>query len=105
MADEDGGDGIVEKLMSISRAEFETGLKRIAGTAPHSNGQNGYVLADVGAERQTVCCSFEALSDAVLGDLLKLPRARIKLHLASLSSDDRADFVALFDRTFQRGGG
>ena len=105
MAGEDGVDALVEKTMSISRPEFETGLQRLAGTAPISRDQEGYLLQGVGAERQTIRCSFEPLPDAVLGKFLKLPRARITLHLASLSSEARADFLALFDRTFQRGGG
>ena len=105
MVGDDGEGEIVEKLMSISRAEFEAGLRRLAGTAPCSNGRDGYVLSDVGAEKQPVRFSFEPLTDAVLGTLLKLPRARIRLHLASLSIEDRAEFIALFDRTFQRGGG
>jgi hypothetical protein len=102
---EDGAGEVVEKLMSISRAEFEAGLKRLTGVAARPNGQDGYVLADISPERRTVCCSFEALPDAVLGDLLQLPRARVRLHLALLSSDARAEFMLLFDRTFQRGGG
>ena len=105
MAGKDSEDEIVEKLMSISRAEFEAGLKRLPGTATHLNGQRSYVLSDVGPERRIVRCSFEPLSDTVLGALLKLPRARIRLHLDSLSSNDRAEFMSLFDRTFQRGGG
>jgi hypothetical protein len=105
MAAEAGEGKIVEKLMSISRAEFEAGLKRLSKTPPRRNGQDGYVLSDVGSEHQSVHCSFEPQPDAVLGHLLKLPRARVRLHLASLSSDDRANFIDLFDRTFQRGGG
>ncbi len=96
---------MVEKVMSITRAEFEAGLKRLAGTQPRSNAQGNYVLVETGPERQTVSCSFEALPDAVLGGRMKLPRARVKLDLAILSSKARAEFVALFDRTFQRGGG
>lgn len=105
MAGREGVSEIVEKVMSISRPEFEAGLKRLAGRVPDSNGQGGYVLSDVGAERQTVLCAFEALPSAVLGALLKLPCARIQLDLTALSSDARRDFVELFERTFQRGGG
>ena len=110
MTGEDGAgegseDEIVEKLMSISRAEFETGLKRLTNTPPHLNGQDVYILSDVGPQHQSVRCAFQPLPDAVLGHLLKLPRARIRLHLSSLSSHDRATFLDLFDRTFQRGGG
>lgn len=105
MTAEDGGGETVEKLMSISRAEFETGLKRLTGATSRPNGRDDYLLSDIGADRQTVRFSFEPLPEAVLGTLLKLPRARITLHLTTLSNTDRADFLALFDRTFQRGGG
>lgn len=105
MTGADDGDAIVEKLMSISRTEFESGLERLTGTAPRPNDRDDYLLPDMGADQQTVRCTFEPLPEAVLGTLLKLPRARITLHLASLSNDDRAIFLTLFDRTFQRGGG
>ncbi|MGI9493259.1 MAG: hypothetical protein ACR2QF_12745 [Geminicoccaceae bacterium] len=105
MTADEGGDAIVEKLMSISRAEFESGLKRLAGSAAQSNGRDDYLLSDIGVERQTIRCAFEPLPEAVLGTLLKLPRARVTLHLTTLSSTDRTDFLTLFDRTFQRGGG
>lgn len=104
-ADQVDPDGTVEKIMSISRTEFETGLKRLAGMMPRSNGQGGYVLVDVGAERKAVSCAFEPLPDAVLGGLVKLPRVKVTLHLTALSGEARAAFVARFDRTFLRGGG
>jgi hypothetical protein len=100
-----GADEIVEKLMSIRRDEFEAGLTRLAGISPQRDGQNGYVLTSVQGEVQTISFSFKEQSDAVLGHLLKLPRAKITLHLGSLSTDARSHFLALFDRTFQRGGG
>jgi len=104
-----GNDGAppetVEKLMSITRAEFEAGLKRLGGKPPRLDGSGQYVVSGTGGERQSVICSFEALPDAVLGGRMRLPRARVKLHLAALSGKARVDFVALFERTFQRGGG
>ena len=105
MEGEGGRSEIVDKLMSVSRAEFEAGLIRLTGTRPQPNGPDGYLLGDIGAEQESVFCSFEALPDAVLGKLLTLPQARVRLHLASLSPEARAKFLALFDRTFQRGGG
>ncbi len=105
MADEAGESETVEKLMSIRRDEFEAGLARLAGTELQPNGEDSYLLSNIGTERQTVHCIFETLPDAVLGKLLMLPRARIRLHLAALSSETRAEFLTLFDRTFQRGGG
>ncbi len=105
MADAGGPSETVEKIMSITRAEFEAGLNRLAETPPRTNARGDYVLLEVGTGQQTVSCSFEPLPDAVLGGLVKLPRVRVKLQLAALSGKARAEFVARFERTFQRGGG
>ena len=105
MVDENRPGETVEKIMSITRDEFETGLRRLTGSAPRVNGRDHYILPEIGADRQVVHCSFETMPDAVLGGLVRLPRARVRLHLAALSSEARAEFIALFDRRFQRGGG
>lgn len=102
---EEGQGDIVEKLMSIRRDEFEAGLVRLSGTELQPEGEGSYLLSHIGPERQTVRCVFETLPDAVLGKLLTLPRARVRLYLKALSSEARAEFLTLFDRTFQRGGG
>ena len=105
MTDEGDPGETVEKVMSITRAEFAVGLERLAGMSLRPHGQDGYVLDGTGAGRQAVRCSFEPLPDAVLGKLMRLPRARVRLHLAALSGEAREEFLALFERTFQRGGG
>lgn len=105
MSAEGGPNQTVEKVMSITRAEFARGLEILAGTPPHADGRGGYILDGIGTMQQTVRCSFEPLPEAVLGGLLRLPRARVRLDLAALSGEARKEFVALFDRTFQRGGG
>jgi len=109
VGDEAPGEGApgeaLEKLMAITREEFETGLRRLTGSVLQATIAGHYVLADIGAGRQSVRCSFERLPDAVLGGLMKLPRARIRLHLADLPREAREDFIASFDRIFQRGGG
>lgn len=95
----------VEKLMAITRSEFEAGLGRLGGKPPRSKGDGRYVLADMGPDRRNVRCSFEALPDAVLGGRMRLPRARVTLDLAELPGKARTEFIAMFERTFQRGGG
>jgi len=105
MADEGSPSATVEKVMSTTRAEFERGLERLTGAPPRPNGHGGYVLGDMGTGVQTIGCAFEPLADAVLGGLMRLPRVRVRLDLAALPVDTRRDFVARFDRTFQRGGG
>jgi len=52
-----------------------------------------------------VSISFEKLEPAVLGGLMRLPRGRVTLHLDALDEAARGKFLALFDQTFQRGGG
>ena len=105
MTKQGGPDDRVEKLMSITRAEFETGLARLTGVPLSIDGGGDYLLPVAGGTRETVGCSFEPLPEVVLGGLMKLPRARVRLDLAALPGDARAAFVARFDRTFQRGGG
>jgi len=95
----------VEKLMSITRAEFETGLARLTGGPLRPDGDGTYSLAGIGPAGEAVGCSFEPLPAAVLGGLLRLPRARIRLDLAALPPEARPAFLSRFYQTFQRGGG
>lgn len=96
---------IVEKIMSISRREFETGLERLTGAPPRPSGPDRYDVAVDAGRTLNFSFRFEVLPDAVLGKLVVLPRARVTLDLGQLPPDARAGFLALFDRTFQRGGG
>lgn len=93
----------VDKLMSVTRAEFETGVTRLTGTAPVSSG-TVYDLSPA-ASGKPVTASFVPQPDAVLGGLVRLPRVQVTLDLRALDSAERADFVLSFDRVFQRGGG
>ena len=56
-------------------------------------------------DNAVVSIRFEAIEPAVLGGLMRLPRARVTLDLGSLDGDARQAFLAIFDQTFQRGGG
>lgn len=91
--------------MSITRAEFETGLRRLTGAAPATTVEGHYLLAGIGPGDQAVRCAFEPLPDAVLGGLMRMPRVKVTLDLAALPDAARPAFIAAFDRTFQRGGG
>lgn len=94
----------VQKLMSATRAEFETGLTRLtSGTAVPISPTLYDLSAATGGKPVTV--SFEPQPDAVLGGLVRLPRVRVTLDLRALDKAERADFVGHFDRVFQRGGG
>jgi hypothetical protein len=91
----------IEKIMSIKLSEFEAGLARLDAAAP-ATAQNGtYTIA----REQGVSITFEKLEPAVLGGLMRLPRARVTLHLNSLEPEERRRFLSFFDQTFQRGGG
>lgn len=94
----------VRKLMSCTRAEFETGVERLTGAPPRRLPTGAYDLTDAAGGR-TVACTFEPQADAVLGGLVRLPRVLVTLDLAALPAGERCAFVLRFDRTFQRGGG
>lgn len=102
-ADQAVGDA-VEKTMSITRREFEMGLARLADWSAQADGPTSYRLNAVERNR-SLMVSFEPQPDRVLSPLMKLPVARVTLRLETMPLEERAEFVALFDRTFQRGGG
>ncbi len=97
--------GAVEKIMSITRQEFEIGLERLFGVPARLAAKGRYGIAGPGTDFPTVIVEFEELPKAVLGGLVSLPRARVIINLQSLSDPARAEFVKLFDKKFQRGGG
>jgi hypothetical protein len=89
----------LEKIMSITLQEFEAGIKRLDGAILEGSGSGVYAISN-GA-----IINFDQLEPVVLGGLMRLPRARITINTAGLPPDARQRFVALFDQTFQRGGG
>lgn len=101
MADAKDVPGRVEKIMSITLAEFEAGLARLDATAPATEQGGVYQIPNAPG----VAIAFGKLEPAVLGGVMRLPRARVTLQLEALDGNVRAAFLALFDRTFQRGGG
>lgn len=105
MAEAGGPESAVELIMSITPAEFETGLERFTGASIQRVQGGAYALTrpDLGAH--LVRCVFEPLPDVLLGGLMRLPRARVTLFTGDMPADARVAFLALFDRTFQRGGG
>lgn len=91
----------IEKIMSIKLSEFQAGIGRLDPSAPATASGGVYQLANHGG----VTVTFERLEPAVLGGLMRLPRARVTLDLERLAPEARQQFLALFDQTFQRGGG
>jgi hypothetical protein len=95
----------VEKIMSIRHDEFDAGIARLSGVAPSPPRPATYELLPPGGQAGMVRIAFEKLPPAVLGGLMKLPRARVVIDMNGLELAARSAFLELFDRTFQRGGG
>lgn len=91
----------VEKLMGLTLAEF---LHSIAGLAPTSQENDGRTARFiVGSGTATV--TFEALPHALLGGLVRMPRAKVTLVFDGVGAAERSLFLRRFDIAFQRGGG
>ena len=93
--------GMIEKIMSIKLSEFEAGLGRLDPAAPATNTGGTYLIPNTAG----VSITFEKLEPAVLGGLMRLPRAKVTLNLEALDAPARITFLNFFDQTFQRGGG
>ena len=109
MAEEKPVAAQVEKIMSIKPVEFEAGIVRLDSDAPASattaRDITTYAVDHPAAGGGPVRIVFEKLEPAVLGGLMRLPRAKVTLYLEGLSDDARRAFLGIFDQTFQRGGG
>lgn len=100
----------VEKIMSIKPIEFEAGITRLDPTAVTSAVTDGATVTfpvthPAAGTADPVPITFEKLEPAVLGGLMRLPRAKVTLNLDKLAPDARRTFLGVFDQTFQRGGG
>ena len=100
----------VEKLMSLSRAEFEKSVVALAGEAAELGdgavAHVGHALARVdriGEGRAEI--TFSALPAKRLGGLLLLPQARVVVDVSGLDEASAVEFLQRFDLAFQRGGG
>lgn len=91
----------VEKLMSLSRAEFDKGVLALGDGALET--ADGRVSLAVGAGRAEI--SFHALAPKRLGGLLLLPQARVVVVVEGLDEVAAVEFLRRFDLAFQRGGG
>ena len=91
----------IEKLMSISQAEFLASLEHVGTTKQASGGYWSSALEGGG----TADIHFEPLPGVRLGGLLELPRARVSIILTGGSATARREFLHRFELAFQRGGG
>lgn len=91
----------VEKLMSLSRGEFEKSIAALA---------TGKIAIDDGVARLAegdgrIEIAFHALPPRRLGGLLLLPQARVTLDVQGLDEAAAVAFLQRFELAFQRGGG
>lgn len=92
----------VSKLMSISYNEFIHSFKNFAPDYLGPLSAKHFKL-QFGAGSVTI--EFEQLPKRTLGGLLALPQSNITLTMDSLTDEERQNFLARFDLSFQRGGG
>ena len=91
----------VEKLMSLTLAEFQQTIAPLAG-APLAHDRSGIDLP-LGSGRVSITC--EPRPGVRLGGLLDLPRALVTLTFDGVPAAEQLAFQKRFDLTFQRGGG
>ena len=91
----------IEKLMSISRAEFEASLTAFDPDAHFDAADR----ATASAGGVTAIIHFDALPGIILGGLLAMPQARVRITLPACTGAQCAAFLRQFDIAFQRGGG
>ncbi|MBL8565914.1 MAG: hypothetical protein JNM89_09370 [Hyphomicrobiaceae bacterium] len=91
----------VEKLMSLSRAEFEKSVVALAGEAAEIG--DGRAVIRMGEGRVEI--TFNALPAKRLGGVLLLPQARVVVDVSGLDEASAVEFLQRFDLAFQRGGG
>lgn len=92
----------VEKIMSMTLADFHRNLKILA--PEHTMGpQQKTVRLDLDGASAEI--RFESMDSKTYGGLLKIPRALITLSFDDSSAEARQAFIDRFDFAFRRGGG
>lgn len=94
--------GPVEKIMALTEVEFWSSLKALDPACVPEAGSGTARLALPGGH---VEIQFAADPPVVLGGLLSLPRARVRLVFDGPAEAARREFLRRFDVAFQRGGG
>ena len=91
----------VDKIMSISCGAFEASL---AALDPHAKidaaGHTSVICAGVTAQIQ-----FAAMPARLLGGLLAMPQASVRITIPDATEAQTAAFLRRFDIAFQLGGG
>ncbi|GBF27990.1 hypothetical protein MnTg02_03052 [bacterium MnTg02] len=92
----------IEKTMSLTSAEFRRSLARLT---QDSTAEMSGDAAKISYGTGSVAIAYEPLADVTMGGLLSLPRARVSLSFEALDEAQQTEFLAKFDKAFQRGGG
>lgn len=90
-----------EKLMSVSRREFEESWRAFDSSSPPSAAAPARIAIAGGQ----VVIRYEPRPPVRLGGLLELPRAVVKFEFEGVEPDAVSALLERFDRAFQRGGG
>lgn len=96
------GDRQVEKIMSMTLADFHRNLKVLAPECTLGPQQQTVRLDLDGASAEI---RFESMASKTYGNLLNIPRARVTLSFDESSAETRQAFIDRFDFAFRRGGG
>ena len=92
----------VEKIMSMTLADFHRNLKVLA--PEHTMGpQQKKIRLDLDGASAEI--RFESMDTKTYGTLLNIPRARVTLDFDDSSPEARQAFLERFDFAFRRGGG
>lgn len=93
--------GRVEKVMSLTLAEFQGSIAPLLGRRLEVDKTS----ADIAVGAGRVVIGYEARASVRFGGLLELPRALVSLTFDDVAADEQVRFVKRFDLAFQRGGG
>ncbi len=100
----------MEKIMSLSPAEFHHRLSRLCQALPDtelrtSQDQSPGGHYTVSQKQGKVAITCDPLPPLSLGPGLSLPRCRITFTFEGMSLDNQKRFLARFDLAFRKGGG
>lgn len=94
----------VEKVMTLSRAEFASSIAAFAGKEARRAAASGApVVIPIDGGRATI--TFTKIEGFSFGGLVEMPRARVVIRFDGVSEWGAAEFLRRFDIAFQRGGG
>ena len=91
----------VEKLMSLSLAEFQRSITPLAGGPLPPDRTSVELPAGSGK----VLISYDPRPSVRYGGLLDLPRAVVSLTFTGVAEPSQRAFLERFDSVFRRGGG